>query len=217
MSTARAARDGSQTPPATRNCVVVRPPRPPSPLAPRGGRGPGRGAPGAFANQKNRRAQNDLGRQSSGLLRPRTASKMAELFVAENEDVDTCIQIAAGACNEAQALQCDLLFREVSRRSRRNLGRRGAPWVTAHSLLNAHVRRPSPAAVRLGTTSSAGTARLITREEPRGHPQRAGPKQTRRRPSSNWRAAVMVHDGALRAQPSISPPPFSLPPLTYEI
>ena len=54
--------DGSQTPPASRNFVLVRPPKPPSPLAPRGGRGPGRGAPGAFANQKNRRAQNDLGR-----------------------------------------------------------------------------------------------------------------------------------------------------------
>ena len=53
--------DGSQTPPATRNSVFVRAPRPPSPPAPRGGRGPGRGAQGAFANQKNRRAQNDLG------------------------------------------------------------------------------------------------------------------------------------------------------------
>ena len=54
--------DGSQTPPASRNFVLVRPPRPPSPPAPRGGRGPGRGAQGAFANQKNHRAQNDLGR-----------------------------------------------------------------------------------------------------------------------------------------------------------
>ena len=54
--------DGSQTPPASRNFVLVRPPKPPSPPAPRGGRGPGRGAQGAFANQKNHRAQNDLGR-----------------------------------------------------------------------------------------------------------------------------------------------------------
>ena len=61
----RAARNGSQTPPASRNSVVVRPPRPPSPLGPRGGRGPGRGARGPFANQKNRRAQNDLGRRPS--------------------------------------------------------------------------------------------------------------------------------------------------------
>ena len=56
-------RKGSQTPPASRNSLVLRPPSPPSPPAPRGGRGPGRGAPGPFANQKNRRAQNDLGRR----------------------------------------------------------------------------------------------------------------------------------------------------------
>ena len=57
--------DGSQTPPASRNFVLVRPPKPPSPIAPRGGRGPGRGAQRPFANQKNRRAQNDLGRRPS--------------------------------------------------------------------------------------------------------------------------------------------------------
>ena len=61
----RAARNGSQTPPASMNSVLLRPPRPPSPPAPQGGRGPGRGAPGPFANQKNRRAQNDLGRRPS--------------------------------------------------------------------------------------------------------------------------------------------------------
>ena len=56
---------GSQTPPASRNSVVLRLPRPPSPPGPRGGRGPGRGAQRPFANQKNRRAQNDLGRRPS--------------------------------------------------------------------------------------------------------------------------------------------------------
>ena len=57
--------DGSPTPRRTRNSVVLRPPRLPSPPAPRGGRGPGRGAQRPFANQKNRRAQNDLGRRPS--------------------------------------------------------------------------------------------------------------------------------------------------------
>ena len=65
----RAARDGSQTPPATRNSVVLPPPRPPSPPGPRPRRGPGRGARGPFANQKNRRAQNDLGTLRRGLGR----------------------------------------------------------------------------------------------------------------------------------------------------
>ena len=41
------------------------PDKAPEPLAPRGGRGPGRGAQRPFANQKNRRAQNDLGRRPS--------------------------------------------------------------------------------------------------------------------------------------------------------
>ena len=67
----RAARKGSQTPPASRNSVVLRPPRPPSPPGPRGGRGPGRGARGPFANQKNRRAQNDQGRRPSTPLKRR--------------------------------------------------------------------------------------------------------------------------------------------------
>ncbi len=58
-------RDGSQTPPATSNSVVVRPPRLPSPPSPRGRRGPDRGAQRPFANQKNRRAQNDLERRPS--------------------------------------------------------------------------------------------------------------------------------------------------------
>jgi len=49
----------------SRNPLVPVPLRPPSPPAPRGGRGPGRGAQGPFANQKNRRAQNDLGRRPS--------------------------------------------------------------------------------------------------------------------------------------------------------
>ena len=61
----RARVDGSPTPPATRNSVVLPPPRPPSPPGPRPRRGPGRGAQGPFANQKNRRAQNDLGRRPS--------------------------------------------------------------------------------------------------------------------------------------------------------
>ena len=61
----RARVDGSPTPPATRNSVVLTPPRPPSPPGPRPRRGPGRGARGPFANQKNRRAQNDLGRRPS--------------------------------------------------------------------------------------------------------------------------------------------------------
>ena len=61
----RARVDGSPTLPATRNFVVLPPPRPPSPPGPRPRRGPGRGAQGPFANQKNRRAQNDLGRRPS--------------------------------------------------------------------------------------------------------------------------------------------------------
>ena len=60
--------DGSQASRESSYPLPPVPPRPPSPTAPRGGRGPGRGAQGPFANQKNRRAQNDLGRQSSGLL-----------------------------------------------------------------------------------------------------------------------------------------------------
>ena len=58
-------RDESQTPPATSNFVEFPPPRLPSPPTPRGGHGPGRGAQRPFANQKNRRAQNDLGRRPS--------------------------------------------------------------------------------------------------------------------------------------------------------
>ena len=51
-----------QASPESRNPLVPVPPRLPSPPSPRGRRGPGRGAQGAFANQKNHRAQNDLGR-----------------------------------------------------------------------------------------------------------------------------------------------------------
>ena len=47
----------------SRNPLVPVSPRPPSPPSPRGGRGLGRGAQRPFANQKNRRAQNDLGRR----------------------------------------------------------------------------------------------------------------------------------------------------------
>ena len=61
---ARAA-DAYQASPESRNPLVPVPPSPPSPLGPHGGRGPGRGAQGPFANQKNRRAQNDLGRRPS--------------------------------------------------------------------------------------------------------------------------------------------------------
>ena len=61
----RARVDGSPTPRATNNFVEFPPPRTPSPPAARARRGPGRGAQGPFANQKNRRAQNDLGRRPS--------------------------------------------------------------------------------------------------------------------------------------------------------
>ena len=61
----RARADGSPTPPATRNSVGLPPPRLPSPPGPRPRHGPGRGAQGPFANQKNRRAQHDLGRRPS--------------------------------------------------------------------------------------------------------------------------------------------------------
>ena len=54
--------DGYQASPESRNPLVPVPPMLPSPPAPRWRRGPGRGAQGAFANQKNHRAQNDLGR-----------------------------------------------------------------------------------------------------------------------------------------------------------
>ena len=54
-----------QASPQQGNPLVPVPPRPPSPPAPRGGRGPGRGAHRPFANQKSRRAQNDLGRRPS--------------------------------------------------------------------------------------------------------------------------------------------------------
>ena len=62
------ATDAYQASPESKNPLVPVPPRPPSPSAPRGGRGPGRGAQRPFANQKNRRAQNDLrGRDESGV------------------------------------------------------------------------------------------------------------------------------------------------------
>ena len=64
-SAVRPRGDEYQASPESRNPLVPVPLRPPSPPAPRGGRGPGRGAQRPFANQKNRRAQNDLGRRPS--------------------------------------------------------------------------------------------------------------------------------------------------------
>ena len=64
-SRAARATDAYQASPGSGDPLVPVPPRPPSPPAPRGGRGPGRGAQRPFANQKNRRAQNDLGRRPS--------------------------------------------------------------------------------------------------------------------------------------------------------
>ena len=64
-SAARVRGNAHQASPESRNPLVPVPPRLLSPPAPHGGRGPGRGAQGPFANQKNRRAQNDLGRRPS--------------------------------------------------------------------------------------------------------------------------------------------------------
>ena len=64
-SAARPRGNAYQASPESRDPLVTVPLRPPSPPAPRGDRGPGRGAQRPFANQKNRRAQNDLGRRPS--------------------------------------------------------------------------------------------------------------------------------------------------------
>ena len=125
----RAARDGSQTPPATSNSVVVRPPRLPSPPSPRGRRGPGRGAQRPFANQKNRRAQNDLGR------RPSTPYSAAQTTgaTARRRDGLRCSTTSLG----------DLLGRPGGRAARR-----GAPAVDQEQrrggALTASLSRPRP-------------------------------------------------------------------------
>ena len=62
-SAARVRGNAYQASLESRNPLVPVSPRPPSPPSPRGGRGLGRGAQRPFANQKNRRAQNDLGRR----------------------------------------------------------------------------------------------------------------------------------------------------------
>ena len=64
-SAARPRCNEYQASPESGDPLVPVPLRPPSPSAPHGGRGPGRGAQGPFANQKKRRAQNDLGRRPS--------------------------------------------------------------------------------------------------------------------------------------------------------
>ena len=72
--------DGSPTPLRTRSSVVLPPPRPPSPPGPRPRRGTGRGARGPFANQKNRRAQNDCADVLDEFVRallPRSTSRRA--------------------------------------------------------------------------------------------------------------------------------------------
>ena len=64
-SAVRARCNEYQASPESWDPLVPAPLRPPSRPAPRGGRRPGRGAQRPFANQKNRRAQNDLGRRPS--------------------------------------------------------------------------------------------------------------------------------------------------------
>ena len=56
------ATDAYQASPESRNPLVPVPLRPPSPPGPRQRRGPGRGAQGPFANQKNRSAARERGR-----------------------------------------------------------------------------------------------------------------------------------------------------------
>ncbi len=66
---ARAARKGSQAPPATRNFVVVRPPKPPSPPTPRGGRGPGRGGAKSYRESKKSQSAERSGAAASDAVK----------------------------------------------------------------------------------------------------------------------------------------------------
>ena len=165
------ATDAYQASPESRNPLVPVPPRLPSPPAPRGGRGPGRGAQRPFANQKNRRAQNDLGR------RPSTPQKRGA--------VD---QGHSAATERTQALDDEPRRPARTRCSVTKAGIKGQ-FDSQHRRRYRASRVPEPRPPP--PPRSAARERLVTRA-PAPRRRRASREGRRRRPSRNARAGAAV-------------------------